>query len=287
MRFIPMAATAALAALVAVACTADSPTTLAPDQPVFAKPGGDAGGLVSSECGGKTELRDSRATLTWSGSIGGDGSDAFTGDEAGVHAKVFYHDGGCSRSGDLVFDADMNSRKVKRHLTFHFPEQNGAGLPSGAVAAAPFVNFQGLMFLGSDIGVPEVSDSRDAKVEEKNPGAPRAAEYPSPSAERPGYPAYSEAGSRPFRFNSMGVAGCEVLEYAWISLTRNAGSYEQVQADPLLGQWSHSALGAWIVESVGEEGAHWAQCYVSVQGSLEKNGPPMNMPFSVSIAEVR
>lgn len=290
MRLGSLTATAVLAAFAAVACTADSPTRPGPDDPVFAKPG-DGEGLVSSDCGGRTELRDSRAALEWSGRIGGDASAVFTGDEAGVHAKIFYHDGNCSRSGDLVFDADMNSRKDKRHLTFHFPEGNDAGLPAGGVAAAPFVNFQGLMFLGSDIGTIGESDSRDAKVEEKDPGAARANEYPSPVAERPGYPEYNVAGSRPFRFRSMGLAGCEELEYAGIRLTRTAGAYTEVQPDPRLGQWSHSVdeLGSWTVESLPVDGGteHRAQCYAAAQGTLQPNGSPMNMPFMVTIAELR
>lgn len=303
MRSASLTATAVLAAMAAVACTADSPTTLTPDEPLFAKPGG-GDGLVTSDCGGKTQLRDSRARLTWSGSfITGDASgDTFEGDQGSVHAKIFYHDGGCSRSGDLVFDADMNGKKDARHLTFYFPARNDAGLPSDGVAAAPFVNFQGLMFLGSDIGEPVESDSRDAKVEEKDPGADRAQEYPPASAERPGYPTYNLAGQKAFRFRYMGVSGCDELEYARIKLTRTAGSYSEVQPDPLLGQWSDQAadLGVWTVESLPawadlnengleDEGetAHWAQCYATVQGSLQQNGAEMDMPFVVTIWELR
>src|SRR5688572_10615135 len=62
---------------------------------------------VTSDCGGQTDLRDSRTTLVWASrdelgatsGITSDGRGAYAGGTQGVQGKLFYHDAGCSRSG--------------------------------------------------------------------------------------------------------------------------------------------------------------------------------------------
>jgi hypothetical protein len=297
----PAISSAILAAALTVGCVQDR-TALEPFEAAFNKgKGGSGDGTVSSDCGGQTALRDSRASLNWEGSIRDDGRGAFVGDESGVHAKIFYHDGNCSRSGDLVFDADMNAKgSNRRHLTFHFPADNDLNLPAHATAA-PFINFRAIQFLGSDIGVPGAIDGRDAKVEEKDPGAPRGWEYPSASAERPDYPTFNgTTEARSLRIDA-GLPGCDLLRIEKIRMTRTGGvngfraTGGSVNGAPL-GAWSHleADLGAWMVETVETENSagqtgHWAQCEVTGQGGGVRtpNGSPMHMPFTVTVAERR
>ena len=76
-------------------------------------------------------------------------------------------------------------------------------------AGAPFVNFRGIQFLGSDVNKDGTeTGGRDAKIEEKSAGAPRGLEFPSVSAVRPDYPDYNGTSPAPkFRFGSMGSSG--------------------------------------------------------------------------------
>lgn len=286
----------ALGAVALLGACSDASAPLEPDEAAFAKPAnpgggggggdGDGGGLQKSECGGKTDLLDSRVSLTWSGAITGDGfGDTFVGDQDGVHAKVFYHDQGCSVSGDIVFDPDMNGRKVKRHLTVAFPAGNDLGL--GTESAQPFINVRAAMQLGSDIATADVVDGRDAKMEAKSALRPRNLEFPSAVAVYPGYERTGNAAWR-FRLSYTGIPGCDLLEFTEVQVTRTAGVYAAtggVASDGLaLGAWSATDAGAWEVETVG---AHEAQCYATSGGTEVPNGAPMTLPFRVTIQELQ
>jgi hypothetical protein len=284
-----------LGAALAVGCEQHNPTALEPMEAAFNKkpPKDDSGGgSVTSECGGKTDLLDSRIDLAWAAvegsGVGPDRDALYEGGVNGVHGKIFYHDRGCSRSFDAVFDPDLNSSSDPRKLMFHFPA--GYGLPTGGVASGPFVNFTGLMRLGSDINVVGTSDSRDAKIEEKNAGAPRAWEFPATVAYRPGYPDYGTAGATDFRFNTD-IKGCERLVYDEIRLERTGGSEgyagvgTPVDGKYEFGQWDHTVMGSWTVESEPGSG-HMAQCF-GKQGKQWVEGPTMSMPFKVTITERR
>lgn len=300
----------ALAIAVAAACT-DSPTELLrPAAAAFGKGNGngngggpsdgDSGGGGKSECGGTTALPDSRAILDWSAddAVSGDGSDVFTGDQAGVHAKIFYHDGGCSRSGDIVFDADMNSRRNKRHLTFHFPENRPAEVGQ-TVTAAPFIAFPRAMQLGSDIGSDGAVNGWDANIYEKNATAPRGMEHPSPAATYPGHLRMADP-TWVFHF-PLGINGCEVLRYDAVAITRESapsgfeeltGTIEFSEQTYQLGQWSEvQHLGRWTVRSVAtsrdDRSGHWATCWTSTGSGEIENGEAMDMPFTVEITEDR
>lgn len=296
MRPTCLLATLAFATVTVFGCSTESagPTTYG-DAAVLNKGGkgpgggGGGGGGVKSECGGSTSLLDSRIDLVWQGvgvGIRSDGLGTYVDGNDGVHGKIFYHDLGCSRSLDAVFDPDFNSSSNPRKLVFHFPEESG--LATGGVASGPFINFQGLMRLGSDINEAGVSDSRDAKVEEKNPGAARALEFPATVAFRPGYPDYGTAGTSGFRINT-GIKGCEELEYDEIRFERTAGAdgYQGVGSPDAgtfeYGQWSHEIMGEWTVES---SDPHTARCFAR-QGNRLVQGPEMSMPFSVTITERR
>lgn len=252
--------------------------------------------LLNSECGGKTELLDSRARLQWEDlEVRGDGSPYER--QGSVHVKIFYHDSNCSRSGDLVFDPDGNGGTTPRAMRFHFPP-NDAGVPTGEVSAAPAINFRSLMQIGSDLNGDGVANARDAKIEAKFGLVPRSLEVPSNVQYRPDYPAYPTGPATPIRFSNMGLRGCEALEFDLIRLTRHTGAFVAVNAvsafDGLpLGEWSAAPadLGTWTVESAetvrnGVSG-HWAQCYVTKKGTLVQNGSPMQMRFRVSITEQR
>jgi hypothetical protein len=256
--------------------------------------------LVNSECGGQTELTDSRASLSFASlsslasasGITGDGTSPYIGGSEGVHAKIFYHDAICSRSGDVVFDPDKDRFRPARKLVVYFPANNGIGLSSTGVNVGSSITFSALMQLGSDVTWDLTNEvGRDAKIDAKIPGAPRSLEYPAAIADRPGYP----TGGIPtpkFRI-ALGISGCETLEYALIRSTRDGGldGFEQLvgqygsDGSPL-GQWSAARNGTWTVESVDTGAGHAAQCYVTKKGSLVANGSPMNMPFKVSIAEL-
>src|SRR5687767_4741080 len=101
---------------------------------------------VSSECGGQTDLRDSRSSFVWASrdelgatsGITSDGRGEYVGGTQGVQGKLFYHDAICSRSGDVVFDPDKNTYKPARKLTFHFPA-NSIGLPTTGVASGAYM----------------------------------------------------------------------------------------------------------------------------------------------------
>lgn len=279
-----------LTAVFAAACEQSSPTDLAPLAPQYAKPGSGGGGSLTSECGGSTILLDSRVHLDWgtstSAGITSDGGGLYKGDVDGVHAKIFYHDGGCSRSGDMVFDPDMQQKNGPRKLVFVFGENN-AGVPSGAYASAPFVNFRQLMQLGSDVNKDgNTTGGRDQKIEEKSPGAERGLEYPATLATRPSYPT-----TNLFRIGTS-APGCETLEYESITLQRTGGVDGFVKtgnkaSDGLeMGQWEHGAsvpVGTWVVSGGN------ARCYKTVKGKLELNGDGsfFSMPFSVTVTEVR
>jgi hypothetical protein len=254
---------------------------------------------VQSECGGKTDLLDSRVTLEWGSpstapGVTADEYGTYTGGQGGVHGKVFYHDAVCSRSGDLVFDPDKNAASPARKLVFNFPAGNSLNLPSG-VKAGPFLNFRAIMMLGSDGAngtKDEVSNGRDAKIEAKNPGAPRALEFPALTADRPDYPTFTGTTTTPeFRFNYTGIPGCETLRYEKIRMTRDARNADAfvstgtftAEGTPL-GQWDHTRPGAWTVESVEP---HLAQCMVTKKGTVVDNGKKMTMPFRVAATEVR
>ncbi len=285
--------TLGLALTVLGACSDASTRLAGVDDAAFARggrPGGDGGGLQNSECGGKTDLLDSRVQLTWGGAIGGDGlGNTFVGDQDGVHAKIFYHDQGCSVSGDLVFDADMNGHKVKRHVTISFPAGNDLGL--GTVETAPFINFQNVMMLGADAGGLGVVDGRDAKMEAKAPGRDRNLEYPSTSAEYPGYERRQNPAA-PFAISSTGIPGCDRLEFEKVRIERTSGTYvdsgDTNGAGEALGSWDPAAPGSWSIQTVANgAGIHAAQCYdVSGNASIP-NGGAMDLPFSVTAVEVR
>jgi hypothetical protein len=289
----------AAAVLLLAACTDRS--AVAPDgSPARApRPATATATSVTSECGGQTDLRDSRVTLDWGApstapGVTADAYGTYTGGQGGVHGKVFYHDAICSRSGDLVFDPDKDAAKPARKLVFNFPADNDLQLPTG-VKAGPFVNFRGIMMLGSDgaNGAPDgVSNGRDAKIEAKNPGAPRGWEFPALSAERPDYPTNNGTTTTPeFRFSYTGIAGCEALRYDKIRMTRhdlNAAAFVPTgtfasDGTPL-GQWDDKLPGGWTVESVEP---HHAQCMVTKKGNLVNNGSKMEMPFRVVASEVR
>lgn len=144
-------------------------------------------------------LLDSRVRLEWAAQRAGITSDAgaYEGNKDGVHAKIFYHDGGCSKSGDMVFVPDMQKKNGPRKLVFKFP----ATSPIKAVEhrSAPFLNFRSLMQLGSDVRLTAGETSgatvgRDAKLEEKAPAvesdaaAQRSLEFPELTALRPTFP---------------------------------------------------------------------------------------------------
>ena len=286
----------ALSALAAFGCSEQAQTVLEPDQALFARPGGGGGsgggGGLTSECGGSTALLDSRAELNWgtSHAIRNDEAGAYRGGSAdGVHAKIFYHDGGCSRSGDMVFDVDMGKKNGTRRLVFLFPETSPIGHKEQR--SAPFVNFRQLMQLGSDVNTDGwLTGGRDKKIEEKDPGSLRGREYPDDFATRPNYPETLSGAAPPFRIGTE-AAGCETLEYAEITLRRTGGvegfqKVEGLSSDLLeMGQWEHASeypAGTWVVEG------QTAQCLKSVKGGkLEPNGGPFLMPFSVTVIEVR
>ncbi len=286
-----------LAAAFTAACAQDHTPALEPAEVLFNTKKGGGGGGVTSECGGSTDLLDSRIDLRWEDGTGSgirsDGKNEYKGGQGGVHGKIFYHDRGCSRSFDAVFDPDASQSSNPRKLVFHFPADNDANLPSSGVASGPFMNFTGLMRLGSDINTADVSDSRDAKVEEKNPGAPRAWEFPGTEVLRPdNYPDYGAFAYSNFGF-STDIEGCERLEYDKIKLTRKQGigGYQPVGSPNedgtySYGQWSHEQehWGEWTVESIEP---HLAQCFKSSKGTLEPNGAKMAMPFKVTITERR
>lgn len=281
-----------LAALGTLAACAGEPTGVVTHDP-FALVGvtATAPATVSSECGGRTDRPDSRAILTWAdpgtSGIASDGG-SYTGGQQGVQAKVFYYDQNCSRSGDLVFDPDLNSASPARKLVLRFPT-NGIGLPTGGVTSGAAMNFPAIMQLGSDVNWDILKPTgRDARIEAKISGGARSLEYPAFTALRPTYPAGAIATSN-FRLNNIGVAGCEQLEYASIQLTRTVGQFDQLigqyaasDASPL-GQWSTTVAGAWTVSSVSP---HAVQCYVTKKGQLVTNGATMSMPFSVTISEI-
>jgi hypothetical protein len=274
------------------ACTEDS-TPFEPHAAAFSKggkPGGGGDGLLSSECGGKTNLLDSRVSLTWSGAITGDGrGNTFVGGQDGVHGKIFYHDQSCSVSGDIVFDADMNAKRIKRHLTIAFPAGNDLGL--GTVTTAPFVNFASAMQLGSDAGQPHSDDGRDAKMEAKDPLRPRNVEYPSLTATYPGYELRNDP-DRPLRLASTGIAGCDPLIFSMVEITREAGRFDHVAGTAAdgksLGAWSHEVEGAWTIRTVAnDDGVHEARCYTTSGNTESPNGAPMHIPFTVTVVEIR
>jgi hypothetical protein len=252
-------------------------------------------GSGQSDCGGRTDLVDSRIDLEWDAvqvsGVGGDGLGLYRGGEDGLNAKIFYHDPVCSQSSDAIFNTG-GGRNDLRRLVYHFPAGNDAGLPSGGIRGATWLNFQGLMRIGSDLGADGVANSRDAKIEAKMPGSLRAVEFPSAVAFRPGYPDYASSGGTKFRLGSgvsLDIKGCEKLEYDLIRLERTGG-FEAYQATGgsaggvPLAQWSHEVTGGWVVESVAP---HMAQCYHTVKGKLATNGSPMPMPFRVTITERR
>ena len=76
--------------------------------------------------------------------IRGDGLGDYRGDECGVHAKIFWYDPSFSRSGDAVFDADMNSPGscARRALNFYWTDD------ATATRLAPFMNARRVMQLG-------------------------------------------------------------------------------------------------------------------------------------------
>lgn len=259
--------------------------------------------LTGSECGGQTELVDSRVSLAFaslselasSSGITGDGTQPFLGGAKGVHAKVFYHDAICSRSGDVVFDPDKNNYRPARKLTVYFPAGNGLGLSTAGVKIGPFMNFAALMQLGSDVTWDLDSPvGRDAKIDAKYPGAIRSLEVPATSVERPGYPTSNVPTSR-FRID-LGISGCETLEYERTQTSRTGGLGEFQQLigqrssfdNSPLGQWNAARNGTWTVQSAdtGTPAGHAAQCYVTKKGSLVTNGAPMNVPFRVSVTEL-
>ena len=93
-------------------------------------------------------------------------------------------------------------------------------------AGAPFVNFRGVQFLGSDMKKDGTeTGGRDAKIEENSAGAPRGLEFPSVRVLRPDYPNYDGTSPAPkFRFTSTGISGCEALEYDSIELKRTSST---------------------------------------------------------------
>jgi hypothetical protein len=282
-------------ATLAAACI-EVPTEMrpAPESPLFAKPGSGSG--TSSECGGQTQRADSRVQMDWSSSseyaVRNDAYGPYIGGQHGVHAKVFYYDGNCSRSGDLVFDADANSSATVRKLIFHFPA-NSIGLPTTGVASGTAFNFSGIMQLGSDVNADgSLTIGKDARIEAKYPGRDISLEHPSLSEIQPGYPIRNGAALGPFRFKTTGIAGCGELEYQQVRYTRTAGQFAtldpaQFSGSFQLGQWDVTIAGAWTVESVADvNGNHLATCWTTKKGVLQPNGAAMNMPFRVTISEL-
>ena len=294
----PLALSTLIMATAAAACSESrGPVEITEPSAVFGK----TTTSVTSDCGGSTELRDSRADLTWPSistreyAVRDDGFGTYEGGTGSVHGKIFYHDSGCSRSGDIVFDPGMNARKNPRHLTVFFPE-NKLGLPTDGVKAGPFINFTAAMQLGSDVDRNGAVNGRDAKMEAKDnlKGTIRTLEHP---VAFDGLPNHDNLPNKERRFRlGVGISGCESLEYDEIRYTRIAGSF--VRVDPasdgtLLGQWSDAVNGAWVAESVetvrNNVPGHWAQCLITSKGTLAVNdaASPMSMPFRVDVAERR
>lgn len=258
--------------------------------------------FATSECGGKTALLDSRVKLVWTdqttSGIRSDGSGPFEGGQNGVHGKIFYHDGGCSRSGDMVFDPDMLAGGGPRRLVFRFAVGNPAGVAAGDYRSAPFINFRQLMQLGSDVngdGLRDanndgIADGMDQKIEEKSPGAMRGLEFPATVALRPTYPVTINGDAPMFRVGA-GAPGCEELEYESIRLERIQGVTGFVATGRTsskglpMGQWEHASsypVGEWVVS--GDN----ARCYKTLKGKLVRvNEDFFPMPFSVVVTEVR
>lgn len=296
MRRLVLSSALLITAVAAAACEQSrAPTEVGDLGAVFAaKDGGGGGSTVTSECGGRTVLLDSRVALDWGTTLAirsdRDGADGvYTGNVDGVHAKIFYHDSDCSRSGDMVFDPDMQQKNGPRKLVYVFPAGNPAGVPAGSYTDAPFINFRQLMILGSDINTLGVVDGRDAKIEEKSPGALRGLEYPSPTAVRPDYPMTPNGPSPKIRIGTS-VPGCETLEYQSITLERKKGRFYKIDPEVLasdgksMGQWSHEVadLGEWVVSGQS------AQCLRTLKGGKQEyNGAAFDMPFSVVVTEVR
>jgi hypothetical protein len=256
---------------------------------------------VVSACGGRTEFLDSKASLSWasladlasSTGVTNDGQGTYDGGTGSVHGLIFYHDAGCARGGNLLFDPDRNAGTPVRKLVFNFPAGNDAGIPSTPIASGPYISFYGLMQLGSDVTWDSAMPTgRDANIEAKYPGSATALEYPSLSGEWPTYQSGTAGNSL---IQLTGITGCSRLEYERIRLTRTAGidGFEQLPGQRAadgspLGRWRPLRNGAWIIESVdtGTPAGHAAQCWVSGKGGKwVKNGSPMNMPFRVMVTE--
>ncbi len=212
---------------------------------------------------------DSRARIVFSedepmkivsdGLLGADGTSAYVGNECGVEAKLFYYNEDKSRSGDLVFDADMNRSKCARALVFRFPSDDG-----GDFKAAPFINVNKSMQMGAtgndllvavNIQDPEYYGPRDNPV------------------------------SRTMKF-AIGKSLCETLTYDHVLVSRTGGHFDDPDGDGW-GQWDKDAgdPGSWTVESVASpDGFHAATCTYTKERTTQV-GATYDMPFRFQVTE--
>jgi hypothetical protein len=257
---------------------------------------------LMSDCGGSTTTLDSRVslefaslgTLSSSSGMTNDGGGAYNGDSQGVRAKIFYHDPSCSRSGDLVFSPAQDPYQPARKLVVRFPAGNTLGLPTTDVKIGPYLNFSSIMQMGSDVTWDAlIPVGRDARIEASAPGNGHSLEVPQTVVLRPGYPTTPMV--HPHLHVTVGLPGCEAMEYDSIRMTRVGGldGFEQLPGQRAadgspLGQWKVTRDGVWIVESVdtGTPAGHAAQCYVTKKGKPAANGTPMNMPFRFVASEI-
>ena len=129
----------------------------------------------------------------------------------------------------MIFDPDANWGSPVRKLRLYFPAGNDAGLPSTGVNAGPYTTIPS-MELGSDVTWDvDNPTGRDANIEAKYPGSARAIEHPALSGETPDYPSGAVAPI----FQSLGISGCERLQYSKIRMTRITGveGFQQLVGD--------------------------------------------------------
>lgn len=269
-----------LVAILFTACEDTSVPTAAthdrPSEPLA--PAGKPGG-------GGTSSTDAHVRITVDNTgmaVQSVGDPVYQGGRGSVRAHIFYYASDRSRSGDLVFDPDIERGKNVRKLQITFGAP--VAVPAGAVHPAPgtyqlgpFINFKAIMQLAAPQSGHE--GLTDGWILEKvlASNGQRGMEQIRPTT------VTQQVG-----FQQINLPGCERLRYDRVTITRTAGSY-RVDGYPIdtvdgtEGKWDAAVRGAWTVAT---EAGHTATCVYASGGQLVDGAVYADMPFALAVEEL-